>query len=253
MVLLASLVQACSTPSEPSPLPIPNSPPAPPTPPQAPAAHLQLSGRVLDQDGAPVARASVMVTYASAGGASNPPSHCPMSGQFCWLSTKTNDAGEYSVEFEAVPWSGRGLGYVDAFRDGYEVDVQWVPTGPSPAVRNLRLRSTRRISAGESIAVSVDGASSLCTDLEDNWALGNRCEIVVIQSGAGLLHVEARTPAGEPAALVFWYTTGNYSGFITRPAPGTVAIPVGGGTYRILVGIPEGAPTQQFNVTTSLR
>ena len=200
-----------------------------------------------------MARASVVVTYASAGGVSNPPSHCPLSGQFCWLATRTDDAGEYSVEFEAVPWSGRGLGYIDAFRDGYEADVQWLPTGSSPAVRDMRLRSTRSISAGESVVISVDGTSSLCWDREDNWALGHRCEIVVIQSGVGLLYVEARPSAGEPAPLILWYTTGNYTGLITRPAPGTVAIPVGGGTYRILVGTPEGAPTQRFIVTTSLR
>jgi hypothetical protein len=37
------------------------------------------------------------------------------------------------------------------------------------------------------------------------------------------------------------------------PAPGAVSIPVRGGTYRVLVAIPEGAASQQFNVTTSLR
>ena len=81
----------------------------------------------------------------------------------------------------------------------------------------------------------------------------SRCEIVVIESGAGMLNVEARPAAGGPAPSIFWYTTGNYAGFITRPAPGAVAIPVRGGTYRVLVAVPEGAPSQQFNVTTTLR
>jgi hypothetical protein len=145
------------------------------------------------------------------------------------------------------------LGYVYSFRDGYEVDVQWVPTSSSPAVRDLRLRPTRPIPAGESIVVSVDATSSLCTDLEDLWVLENRCEIVVIESGAGMLTVEARAAGGGPAPSLFWYTTGNYAGLITRPAPGAIAIPVQGGTYRVLVGVPEGAPSQQFNVTTTLR
>jgi hypothetical protein len=145
------------------------------------------------------------------------------------------------------------LGYVYSFRDGYEVDVQWVPTSSSPAVRDLRLRPTRSIPAGESIVVSVDAASSLCTDLEDLWAMQSRCEMVVIESGAGMLNVQARPAAGGPAPSIFWYTTGNYAGFITRPAPGAVAIPVRGGTYRVLVAVPEGAPSQQFNVTTTLR
>jgi len=150
--------------------------------------------------------------------------------------------------------SGRGFGFVYSFHDGYEVDVQWVPTSSSPAFLDLRLRPTRSIPAGESIVVSVDGAaSSLCTDLEDNWAMGSRCEIVVIDSGPGMLTVEAR-PAGEgPAASLYWYTTGNYAGIITRPAPGVVMIPARGGTYRVMVGVPEGAPSQRFTVTTTLR
>jgi hypothetical protein len=145
------------------------------------------------------------------------------------------------------------LGFVYSFYEGYEVDVQWVPTGSSLAVRDMRLRPTRGIRAGESMVVSVDASSSLCTDLEDLWAMESRCDVVVIESGAGTLNVEARQTAGGPAPSIFWYTTGNYAGLITRPAPGTIAIPVRGGTYRILVGVPDGAPSQQFNVTTTLR
>ena len=176
-----------------------------------------------------------------------------------WLATRTNEQGEYSFEFHAGTWGGRlgaadwGWGFVYSFDEGYEVDVQWVPTGSSPAVRDLHLRPTRSIRTGESIVVSVDGRSSLCTDLEDLWVMDSRCEIVVIESGAGMLNVEARPAAGGPAPTIYWYTTGNYAGFITRPAPGAVAIPVRGGTYRVLVAIPEGAPLQKFNVTTTLR
>jgi hypothetical protein len=222
-----------------------------------------MSGRVLDQNGAAVPGALVEVDYAPAGGVSDPPSHCPFAS-FCWLATRTNDRGEYSVEFEPQTWppgrlcdvqqrTGCRLGFAYSFDEDYEVDVQWVPTGSSLAVRDLRLRPTRSIPAGESIVVSVDATSSPCTDLEDLWVMESRCEIVVIESAAGTLNVEARPPAGGPAPSIFWYTTGNYAGFITRPAPGAVAIPVRGGTYRVLVGIPETAPSQQFNVTTTLR
>ena len=253
-ILLASLASACSPSDESSSQPNPTSPTLP-TPPAA-SGTLQMSGRVLDQNGAPVSGALVEVDYAPAGGVSNPPSQCPLAG-FCWLVTKTNELGEYSVEFDARTWPERGwpreLGFVYSFRDGFEVDVQWVPNGASPAVRDLRLRPTRGIPAGESIVVSVDATNSLCTDLEDLWAMESRCEIVVIESGAGMLNVEARPAAGGPAPTIYWYTTGNYAGFITRPAPGAVAIPVRGGTYRVLVAIPEGAPLQKFNVTTTLR
>jgi hypothetical protein len=263
-VLLASLASACSSSDDASPRPTPTSPtlPTQPTPP-ASSGRLQMSGRVLDQNGAPVPGALVEVDYSSAGGVSNPPSHCPLA-DFCWLATKTNDLGEYSVGFDAQTWppgrlcdlyqrTGCRLGFVYSFDEGYEVDVQWVPAASSPAVRDLRLRPTRSIPAGASVVVSVDASSSLCTDLEDLWAMESRCEIVVIESGAGILNVEARPAAGGPAPSILWYTSGNYAGFITRPAPGAVAIPVGGGTYRVLVAVPEGAPSQQFNVTTALR
>lgn len=262
-VLLALLASACSSSDEASPRPTPTSPtlPTPPIPPTS-SGRLQLSGRVLDQNGTPVSGALVEVDYPAGGASSNPPSHCPGFG-FCWLVTRTNNLGEYSVEFEPQPRAGRicgaapasscGLGFVYSFHDGYEVDVQWVPTGSSPAVQNLRLRPSRRISAGASTVVLVDGTSSLCTDLEDLWRMDSRCEIVVIESGAGMLQVEARPAAGGAASSIFWYTSGNYGGLITRPAPGTVAIPVRGGTYRVLVAVPDGAPSQQFNVTTTLR
>lgn len=256
-VLLASLASACSPSDEASPRQTPTSPTltTPPTTPPS-GGRLQMSGRVLDENGTPVSGALVAVDYAPAGGVSNPPSHCPMP-VFCWLATRTNALGEYSVEFDARTWPERGwpreLGFVYSLHDGYEADVQWVPTGPSPVVRNMRLAPTRSIPAGESTVVSVDTTSSLCTDLEDLWVMESRCEIVVIESGAGMLNVEARPAAGGPAPSIYWYTTGNYAGFITRPAPGAVAIPVRGGTYRVLVAVPEGAPSQQFNVTTTLR
>lgn len=256
-VLLALLLSGCSPSDNGTPRPTPTSPtvPALPTPPTPPAGsgRLQMSGRVLDQNGAPVPGAFVEVDYSSAGGVSSPPSNCPINAQFCWLLTRTNDLGEYSVEFDPRPWPGRGLGYVYSGREGYEVDVQWVPTSGSPAVRDLRLPRTRSIPAGESTVVSVDPGSSLCTDLEDLWVMESRCAIVVIESGAGTLHVEARPAAGGPAPSIYWYTTGNYAGLITRPAQGAVAIPVRGGTYRVMVAVPDGAPSQQFNVTTSLR
>jgi hypothetical protein len=254
-VLLAALGSACSA-SDEAPQPTPTSPtlPTPPPTPPASSERVRMSGRVLDENGAPVSGAIVEVDYASVGGVSNPPSHCPsVSPGFCWLVTRTNGLGEYSVEFDARIWPGRGLGYVYSSHEGYELDVQWVPTGSSPAVRDMRLRRARRIPAGESIVLSVDGTSSLCTDLEDLWAIDSRCEVVAIESGAGVLNVVARPAADGPAPSIFWYTTGNYAGFITRPSPGAVDIPVRGGTYRVLVAVPEGSPSQRFNVTTTIR
>ena len=65
--LLASLALACSRSDEASPLPTPTSPtlPTPPTP-SAYSGRLQVSGRVLDQNGTPVPGALVVVIYSSA-------------------------------------------------------------------------------------------------------------------------------------------------------------------------------------------
>lgn len=249
-VLLVWLAPACSPRAGSLPTPTPSSTPPPPA---SPPARFQMSGRVLDEHGIPVSGAIVEVDYAPAGSPGDPLSRCPSMAQFCWLSTRTNDTGEYALEFAPGPWPGRGLGYVYSFREGYEVDVQWVPVGPSPTIRDLSIRASRPILAGESIEVTVEPTSSLCTDLEDLWALGSRCEIVLVESGAGTLHVEARAASGGPAPSMFWYTSGNYNGGVTRPSPGVVSIPARGGRYRVMVALPEGAPAQQFKVTTSLR
>ena len=217
-----------------------------------------MSGRVLNETGLPVPGAWVTVNYATTeGSSSNPPFYCPFNPQSCWLSTRTTDEGAYQVEFEPVPAPSRtalagSLGIVYAER-GFDLDVQWVPVGPSPTVRDLRLRSTPRILAGASLEVTVEPISSLCTDLEDNFALQYRCEQVMIESGPGTLIVEARAASGGPTPTLFWYTTGNYAGGVTRLGPGLVSISARGGTYIVMVGLPEGTPSQRFTVTTSLR
>jgi hypothetical protein len=210
---------------------------------------------VTDQAGSPISGAVVEVDYGRGGGESSPPSFCPPTFvPFCWLTTLTNDGGVYAVEFEAGPWPGHGIGYAYSWHDGYETDIQWVPTGSTTAVQNFRLRPVRRISAGASTVVSVEPDSSLCSDLEDWWVLNSRCEVVRIEATAGTLVVEARAvEAGGVVPLVFWATTGNYAGSITRPGPGTVSIPARGGTYQIFVGIPDGTASQRFDVLTLLR
>lgn len=250
-VLFVSLAWACDSapPRTPgSPSSSPSSSPAPPPP--GAVARYHLSGRVTDHAGSPVSGATVELDYAGPGGDSNPPSFCPFTS-FCWLTTSTNDRGDYAVEFEAGPWPGRGIGYVYSLHANYETNIQWVPTGSTTAVQNLRLRPIRRISAGVSTVVSVEPDSSLCSDLEDLWVLNSRCEAVQIEAPAGTLVVEARAvEAGAAVPLVFWATSGNYASPPTRPGPGTVSIPAGGGAYKIFVGIPDKAASQRFEVLT---
>ncbi|HXG89622.1 MAG TPA: hypothetical protein VNJ02_14940 [Vicinamibacterales bacterium] len=248
MVTVLAMSDGCgggkSTPTAPTPTPTATAP-------ATPSRRLQLSGRVLDQNGTPLPGARVGVYYSPGGGTSIP-LRCP-SVNYCWVATTTNDLGEYSVEFEPGPSAHYGLGFVYSFHDGYNPDFQWVPTSGSPAVRDMRLRLTRSIPAGESIVVSVDATSMLCADLEDIYPGDMRCEMVVIESGAGMLTVEARPAAGGPAPWLLMYAGAGPGRPITWLGPGAVAIPAEGGTYRFLVAVKEGAPSQQIHVATTLR
>jgi len=227
--------------------------------PAAIVTRYYLSGRVTDQAGSPISRVRVQVAYRKAGGESSPPSTCPSIATFCWLETMTNDRGDYSAEFEPGRWPtpslwGGGIGYVYSFDEGHENNIQWVPTGTTKGVQNLRLRSVRTISAGASIAISVEPDSSVCSDLEGWWVSNSRCEVVRIVAAAGTLVVEARAAdAGGVAPSIFWATSGNYAGLPTRQGPGVVSIPASGGTYFVFVGLPDGTPSQRVDVLTSLR
>ena len=267
-VLAMSLTSACDSQPPMSPTPPPGGPgsvagpsPAPsPTdssPPQPSPTRYHVSGRVTDEAGVPIASALVAVNHGRVQG-STTTSTCPDFVQnWCWLSTRTNATGEYAMEVEAGPlrssYGAPGIGYTYSFAPGYETTVQWVPAGGPLLVHDLQLRPERPIRPGESTSVSVGPTSMLCTDLEDWWVLGNRCEVIQVESSAGTLIVDVRTAAGAPAPLLFWATSGNYAGLITRPGPSTVSIPVRGGTYRLFVGIPDGTPTERFDVVTSLR
>lgn len=267
VVMALSLTWACDAqpPMSPSPPlggpgPVPGPSPAPsPTdssPPQPSPTRYHVSGRVTDEAGLPIAGALVEVDHGKVA-ASSTTSQCPGFAAFCWVATRTNGNGEYAVEVEAgalrSSYGAPGIGYVYSYASGYETTVQWVPAGGPILVQNLQLRPDRPIRPGESTSVSVGPTSMLCTDLEDWWALGNRCEVIQVESAAGTLIVDVRTAGGAPAPLLFWATSGNYAGLITRPGPSTVSIPVRGGTYRLFVGIPDGTPTERFDVVTSLQ
>jgi hypothetical protein len=198
----------------------------------------------------------VEVDYSSGGGPSSPPSNCPAFATFCWLVTRTNGGGFYEAELQLSPRPlGVGVhGYIYTVDEGYETTVQPLTFG-SNVVQNLRLRRPRQIDVGQSMTVTVEPDSSLCSDLEDLFAFGYRCEYVrVAARSPGTLRIEMRADAGGVAPTVFWTTSGNYADIIVRSSdPSVVSIPIRGGVYRIMAGIPVGAPAQRVTVNTSMR
>jgi hypothetical protein len=251
-VLIAALGWACSSPSAPTRTST-STPTRTPTP--APTlTRYHLSGIVTDDSGSPIAGAQVEVDYSRGGEFSSPPSFCPDRQSFCWIHAVTNGGGYYEIVFE--PSLGPyGVGLIYSSREGYETDIQLLPRGTAEIVQNLRLDRVRTIRAGQSITVSIEPESSLCSDLEDSWLLASRCENVeILAAHAGTLTVEARAAeAGGIIPVVFFAATGRY----TSPevhGPGTVAVGVQAGErYRIFVGIPSGIAAHRYDVSTSLR
>jgi len=258
MAVAVVLTAACgSTPLPMSPAPTPSPSPAPtpvPTPSAPTVTHL--TGRVTDEAGSPLSGVLLEVDYSSGGGPSNPPSNCPSIATFCWFVVRTNPSGYYEAEFQLSPrpLGGGVYGYIYSVDEGYMTNVQSLPFS-SNVIQNLRLRRPRRIDVAESATVTVEPDSSLCSDLEDLFAFGYRCEYVtVVARSPGTLKVEMRADAGGVVPTVFWTTSGNYAGAIVRSSdPSTVSIPISGGVYNIMAGIPVGAPAQRVTVQTSMK
>ena len=256
-VLIAALGWACNSPSSPSPsVPSESSPPPSPGPPSPTAIRYHVSGIVADETGSPIAGADVEVEYSRRGAFSSPPSVC--SEGFCWIHTVTNSAGYYDVVFEPAkaPMDGvSAAALINSWRDGYQTDIQLVPTGTPDIVENLRLRRLRTINAGQSITVSIEPESALCSDREDWSLLTSRCENVqILVDKPGTLTIEARAvDAGGIIPVIFFATSGQYTtGQV--PGPGTASVGVQAGErYRLFVGIPSGTAAHRFNVSTSLR
>jgi hypothetical protein len=63
-----------------------------------------------------------------------------------------------------------------------------------------------------------------------------------------------RVDAGGGVPTVFWTTSGNYAGIIVRSSdPSTVSVPITGGVYNIMAGIPVGTEAQRVTVHTSMK
>jgi len=252
-VLCSLLLAGCgSSPAAPSPTDSPSPTPSPVIP-----GRYEVSGIVSEEAGGPMADTPVHIQYPRGGGFSSPASICSDFGG-CGITINTDAAGSYQFIFEPGDqriYGTDSAGLLSAWRDGYESNVQLLPRGSTRTVVNLRLRRTKRITAGDSFTAPVEPDSSICTDLEDWFVWTHRCESAVITTqSTGTLVVDARDGAGGgPLPLIFFATSGNYT---TLQTAGTGVASVGvraGERYYVFVGAPVGVPAQRYEVSTSVR
>lgn len=253
----AALIIVCACGSEspsaplpaPSPTPTPTAPFPPPAPPPSPVTRYHVSGIVTDESGSLLANAQVAVQYDTWHG---------------WIRTSTNDAGYYDIAFEDNVQSRAGVGsalaLVHGDDDGHEHQVQALPWGATEIVKNLRLRRSRTITAGQSITVPIEPDSSLVWDNEDWLDLTRVWERVHIRvPEAGTLNIEARPEAGGvvPSVAVLCIDLRDNCRFDWVKAPagsGTASLKVQADSlFELLVVIRTPAAPQRYVVSTSLQ
>lgn len=187
-----------------------------------------MSGVVTDEGGGPFWGATVGLSLNPGGPAS--------------LRTRTDGNGYYQFDFQTPPLPSA----IFATDDDQSLNIQLLDwAGGTAVVKNLRLRPARTINAGQSIVISIEPDSSLCS-----WEWGASgtavCEwINVLYDTPGTLTVEARPlDTGGPDPLV---------GADNPGVSSTGSFRVDGGSrVGINVAIPRGILPQRYEVTTSL-
>ena len=220
MPLLAALMWGCDSPSAPRFQP-------PPEPLEQTVYHL--SGVVTDEDFAPISGATVGLSVEPGG--------------FHIHRTVTGTDGRYRADF---PYRNPPIVFVSA-SNGEGVNLQLLDwAGGDTLVKNLRIRRTRTIDAGESVVTSIDPDSSLCS-WEFETSRDMICEYLMIRfEGPGTLTVEARSlDGGTVVPLVGWDFRGT---------PGVASFRIQqAGSFRIGINLAIGHDRgpQRYEVRTS--
>ena len=218
----------------------PVSPPPAPSPPQI--TRYQLSGIVTDDNGTPVAGASLALEDVRG---------------YDHATASTNAAGYYETSFET---------YMTGFllhAGGGKYERHYVPvllSDTADIVKNLRLRRIRTIEAGQSIGISIDADSSLAYD-GDDWVSLDRVweKLHVRVADAGTLTVTARPEIGgvEPSLAVSCVSVADNCHYNWVKAPqgsGNGSLMVKANSlFEIRLVIASGTAPQRYEVTTSLQ
>ena len=218
---------ATPVPSDPAPVP---SLPVPTPPPVLAADEYRASGRVKDENGVGVANARVWLE-----------SH----GTTTLVSTGGD--GSYSLSFRSQRLFlgvANVIALIYAGHNGYLSTAQAIHVDAHDFVRDLRIRRETVITAGQSVAISVDTDSPICYDGEFVLRLTTFCELVPIRAPAtGTVVVTAGAPADVQSSYVG-----------TTQSQGSVSLPVEAGRiYHIGIEVHRGYLPVQIPVTTSFK
>src|SRR5262249_35725781 len=129
--------------------------------------RFHLTGSAADGDSKPVAGATVTMRPWIFGQSSNP------------VSTSADGAGFYELDFDAMRDVAGGVGNAVAEQSAYEHDNRYIVATRQEAVQNFYLCRIERISAGESLSLTVRPDDTFC-GLSDEW----RCRTVRITAPA---------------------------------------------------------------------
>jgi hypothetical protein len=191
-ILLLGLGWACDSPVTPRSKPLPAAP--------VPQTRLNVSGIVTDDNGAPIAGAGVQLANVLGG-----------TRRF---TTSTNSAGRYEFDFpeELSPPT-----FISASStNGSSIQpLDWAAS--NSVVKNLRVRPTPNVIAGQSIVVSFEQDSSLCV-WEWSASDSKSCEYFTVTLEApGLVTVEARAmDGGTTPVSIGWENPGSSDRFSER-------------------------------------
>jgi hypothetical protein len=234
-VMALWLVPGCDAPRPAPAAPSPPSPtiqPGPPAPPAANRVSIEVTGTVSDEHG--VAMPNAVVTMGLYGiGARN------------WPLVQTDASGRYSIAFEAVPFGNGFVARAQVVADGYEEYWRNLrSSGAAILVQNFRLKPITRITAGESIVLTVDPDQGDCR----GWVAAVCAPVRLAIPAAGRLTIEVvgvETTA-EPPRLEVCCESGDerYGNPITLSvAPGP--------DLQLMIGLGTGISTaRSFRVTT---
>lgn len=237
-VLLPMVLTACDGrgPTEPTAVMQPTAvaQPAPPPPPTPPGQPFNIAGVVTDERGQPMPGAVVTMAHW-------------VGGHVAFPSVSTGPSGGYAISFTANPLGSGFVARAQVVSEGYEEywrSLMGAASGTT-VVENFRLHRITRMTAGESIPLSVPPDIGDCR----GW-VAEVCAIVrVTVPKDGNVRIEvvpsdgsAATPPVEVCCIRGDEQAGN-----------PITVPVAAGVeLEVRVGMPRGYTTiQSFRVRTA--